>query len=494
MKILSIAQIQQADEYTIIHEPISSIHLMERAANAFTQSFLNDFPDKNSTKIIFCGPGNNGGDGLAIARILMHQGHTVEVFAISSEHYSKDFLENAKQLNAIHFIDSDTDFPKINKNDIIIDAIFGSGLNKALDGIYKLVVNFMNTHSNNVIAVDIPSGMFADKHSSSLVIKASKTYTFQFPKLAFMFPENEKYVGDFKKLNIGLHPQFVQEINTPYHFILQDDARLLLKTRPKFSHKGTYGHALLVAGSKGKIGAAVLASKAVLRSGAGLLSVHIPECGYGTIQTSIPEAMCSTDKNPNFISQIPEYKNITAIGIGPGLGTAAETVNALHTFLQQNKCPLVLDADAINILALHPDLLKLLPANTILTPHPKEFERLVGEWKTDFERLEKQLDFSNNYNCIVVLKGAHTSITDAEGQVWFNSSGNSGMATGGSGDVLTGIILGLLAQGYQPKHAAVLGVFLHGLSGDLALESQSEESLMATDIIENMGRAFKQLQ
>ncbi len=494
MKILSAKQIREADAYTIKNEPIASIDLMERAANKWTVLFLKDYPDKKQTKYIFCGPGNNGGDGLVIARLLLHKKHAVSVFILNSKHYSADFLINLKKLKHYRHIISEADFPKLNNKAIIIDALFGSGLNKPLSGITAQLVSYLNEQDAAIISVDMPSGLFADKPSALPAIQAQDTYTFQFPKLSFLMPVSGNTVGNFKVADIGLHPDFISKINTPYFYTDKKEIKQLLKTRKKFSHKGSYGHALLVAGSQGKMGAATLSATAILRSGAGLLTAHIPACGYSILQTALPEAMCICDVNNMHISGIPIQATYSAVAIGPGLGTHRETASALKSFLQVNKTPCVIDADALNLIAQHKTMLKLLPEHCILTPHPKEFERLAGTWKDDFDRLQKLQAFSKKHKVITILKGAHSAIADLSGNVYFNSTGNPGMATAGSGDVLTGIICGLLAQGYSALEASKLGVFLHGSAADLALKKQSEESLIASDFINNLGSAFKQLK
>lgn len=502
IKLLNTEQIRQADDYTILHEPVSSINLMERAAAAFVTQLLKDYPEKKSPKHIFCGNGNNGGDGLAIARILLSKGHQLAVYTFKSERYSADYIKNLSQLSVkhkkhLHTINDVQFIDKIPSDEIIIDAIFGTGLNKKIKPgtLQYQVIEKINQHNfKTIISVDIPSGLFADQHTEGIAIEATKTYTFQFPKLSFIFPENGRYVNEFTILDIGLHQNYIKKVKTPFFFLTKEDAQQKLHLRKKYSHKGTYGHALIIAGSFGKMGAACLSAKACLRSGCGLVSTHIPSCGYEIMQTIFPEAMCSVDKNSTHLTVFPTDEKYNAIAIGPGIGTHLLTIKAFEVFLKQHKQPVVVDADALNILSKKKNLLKLLPPNSILTPHPKEFERLVGTWKNDFERLSLQQGFSKKHNVIIILKGANTSISDTNGEVYFNSTGNTGMATGGSGDVLTGMITGFLAQRYTPLDSAILGVYLHGLAGDLALQQQSMESLIASDIIDNIGNSFKEIK
>jgi NAD(P)H-hydrate epimerase len=271
-------------------------------------------------------------------------------------------------------------------------------------------------------------------------------------------------------------------------YLLDNAIAKIVKTREKHSHKGTYGHSLIIAGSYGKIGAAVLASQACLRAGAGLLTTYIPKCGYEIVQISIPEAMCLTDENEHYISKLPDTTLYSSIGIGPGIGKNPVTKTVTKTVIKQLftsiKKPIVIDADALNILSENNKLLEILPKNSILTPHRKEFERLVGKCKTLTECFEKQKQFAKKHTCIVVLKEANTCICNQEGKLFFNTSGNPGMATAGSGDVLTGIITGLLAQNYQPLEAALIGVYFHGKAGNEALQFKSESSLIASDIID----------
>ncbi len=500
-KILNTGQIRDADAYTIQQEPTTSVDLMERASLAFVRRLEKNFPDNPLPIYIFCGNGNNGGDGLAIARLLLQQQHKVTVYIFDSKNASADNQKNLQRLqkkfrHCIHYI-QDSDFIDTLPQDILlIDAIFGSGLNKPVvqGSLFYDVIQQVNAKKfRQVVSVDIPSGLFADRHTDGIAVQSHKCYTFQLPKVAFLLPENGKYVPDFSILDIGLHPAYIENAPSSFFLTEQEDIQQLLHTRTKFSHKGIYGHALIVAGSYGKMGAAVLAAKACLRSGAGLVTAHIPKCGYAIFQSSVAEAMCETDKNSLCIASIPDTKKYDAVAIGPGLGDQPQTQKAFLDLLKKNKKTLVIDADGLNILSKNKTYIKLLPENCILTPHPKEFERLAGKWNNDFERLQLQQQFSKKHKVIVVLKGAHTSISDTNGNVYFNTTGNPGMATGGSGDVLTGILAGLLAQHYSPLDCALLGVYVHGLAADCALQKQSMESLIASDCIEQLGVAFKQL-
>ncbi len=501
MKIFPVDKIREADAYTIENEPISSINLMERASNELFL-WIKDHIKKDIAFHIFCGLGNNGGDGLALARMMADEGYEVIVNIIRySDKTSDDFQINLERLiekDNVKLIDiNDTkDISEIGNEDIIIDAIFGSGLTRPVEGFIGKVIDMINELGAIIIAIDIPSGLFADQSSKPnkrAIVKADYTLSFQFPKLSFLFPENDGYVGKWEILDIGLSNDYIQSTETKHNFIIEDDIIPLIKKRPKYSHKGTFGHALIVAGSNGSMGAAVLASNACLRSGVGLLHTHIPRSGINILQTASPETMLSIDRYDNYFSEAPNIENINSIGIGPGLGMEHQSQMAMKLLIQNSDCPMVLDADALNILSENPTWLAFLPSGCILTPHPKEFQRLVGGWSNDSERLDKQNYLAQKHGIYVVLKGANTCICFPDGQCFFNSTGNPGMATAGSGDVLTGIITGLLASGYTPGTSAILGAYLHGLSGDIAANKMGLESITAGELINNLGSAFKML-
>ena len=480
----------------------SSIDLVERAATQFMHEFCRRY-SKQTRIIIFAGQGNNGADALAIARLLTEESYRVETYLFNpTEHLSPDCEANKRRLllmDRVEFTEVIEDFtpPVLTEHDIVIDGLFGSGLNRPLTGGFAAVVDYINKSDAHVVSIDIPSGLFGEDNRGNdreAIVKANLTLTFEFPKLAFFLAENAPYVGEWKTLEIGLHPDVIEKTETPYTMVTEEDISYVIQPRDRFAHKGTFGHALLIAGSKGKMGAAILAAKACLRSGAGLLTVHIPQRGEGVFQTNFPEAMLSFDTNVDFFSSVPELSPYNAIGVGPGMGQHMESGAAIERILQTNSKPMVIDADAINLLATNKSLISRIPERSILTPHPKEFDRIAGESASGYERLMKAKAFAVENHLIVVLKGAYTAICTTAGNIYFNSCGNPGMATAGSGDVLTGIILGLLAQGYEPETAAVMGVFIHGTAGDLAAIYQSEESLIASDIIDMLGKAFKQVK
>jgi NAD(P)H-hydrate epimerase len=498
MKILSAQQIREADQYTISNEPISSLDLMERAANACFRWIVTRFPLKENKIIVFAGNGNNGGDGLVLCRLLSFSGFSVKlvlcrIASVNSADFEKNFtlLKNSK----IEIDEWEHYNKKQNNFDLIIDALFGTGLNKPTDGLSAEVITHINSLKKTIISIDIPSGLFPDDNTfnSGNIVEASYTLTFQTPKLAFFMHENHKYVGNFYVLDIGLHANFLENVNTDKYFITLGTFKQYLLYRNPFQHKGSFKHACLIAGSKGKSGAAVLATKACLNSGVGLVTAVVPEFCYSIIQNSAPEAMCLTSGN-EFVSDLPKsIYEFDAIGVGPGIGTQLETQKMLKLFIQQYSGKLVLDADALNILSENKTWISFLKEETILTPHPKEFERLTGKVNSAYERYLKQKEFSIKYKVIVVLKGAFTSVSLPNGKVFFNSTGNAGMAKGGSGDVLTGFITGLLARGYSPSHAAILGVYAHGLAGDMAAKKYGDEAMLSSQIIPEFCNVFKQI-
>jgi len=502
MKLFTCNQIAEIDQLTMKLEPISSIDLMDRASMAVADWIINNLGN-NLPFWFFAGPGNNGGDAMAVAQMLAFANFNCTVFIAD---FGKELkgdpsinLQRLKDQNLVLIkrIDSETAIPKIPSSVIVIDGVFGSGLTRPLDGLAAEIVKKINESQAQVISIDIPSGLMGEDNSQvdgSAIIRASHTLTFQFPKISFLFPENYQYTGNWEVLPIGLSTEAIDQVKSEYTYLTKEFISAKIKKRDKFSHKGTFGHALLIAGSYGKMGAAVLASKACLRSGVGLLTSHIPRLGYEILQNSVHEAMTSIDSSDSVFTGFPTISSFSAVGIGPGLDQKKVSLNGLQELLYAKPKKFVIDADALNMLAGKQELYRLLPPNTILTPHPKELERLVGKSANSYKRLQVQLQFSAHYKVIVVCKGANTCITFPNGEVYFNSTGNAGMATGGSGDVLTGIILGLLAQSYSPEEAALIGVYLHGLAGDLAADSFGQQAMIAGDIIEQLGAAFLQLE
>lgn len=506
MKILSAQQIKKADAFTIKEEPISSIHLMERAATKCTEWITKNFSQKNTFHIL-CGPGNNGGDGLAIARQMREKNFSVYVYIIQcSDSFSKDFLYNLDRIKSLNIKCKEINtknykqfFKIISTDNIFIDAIFGAGLNRPLSGWLTQIVQSLNNHPNTLISIDIPSGLFCENFENITfkntdIIQADYTLTFQAPKLSFLLPEFGESIGIFIVLDIGLDQHFISNLESPYYYVEHQEIQSLLKKRRKYSHKGSYGHALILAGSYGKMGAAIIAAKACLRSGAGLLTMQVPLCGYDFIQSSIPESMVITDSAPKYLSAYLSKDLYNAVGLGPGIGLEKETQGLIKKIIQTSNKPLVIDADALNILANYLTETTYIPENSILTPHPKEFERLVGKAKNDFHRLSLLQQLAQTHKIYVILKGAHSAIATPNGEIFFNSSGNPGMSKGGSGDALTGILTGLLAQGYTSFETCILGTYIHGLAADIAAKSIGQEALIASDIVDHIGKAFLALR
>lgn len=493
MKIPTIQAARAADAYTIENEPITSVDLMERAATQIYFWLMRNLKSKEVSIKVFCGMGNNGGDGLVLARLLATNDIFAQVFIVHvSDHFSHDCDVNYERLKEVPEVPmfgifSKDDFPKIDDNDIVIDALFGSGLSRPLEGLAAEMVNHINDNQAIRIAIDIASGLNGDSiGGKGPIVRADYTVSMQFPKMAFLYPENEQFVGKWEVLDIKIHPDYIENVETNNFYTTVDFIKPLIHKRGKHSHKGTYGHALLIAGSTGKTGAALLASEACMRSGVGLLTTHLPKQAMLPLQVYLPEAMISPDMSDNCFSQVPDLQPYNAIGVGPGLGKSEETANALKHLIQEAKMPMVLDADALNIISENKTWLSFLPEKTIITPHPKEFERLFGKTENSQQRIELQREMSQRYKLIIVLKGANTSITFPNGSCFFNSTGNPGMATAGSGDVLTGIILSLLAQCYTPEEAAIIGVFMHGRAGDIAASKHGQESMIASDISKSL--------
>jgi ADP-dependent NAD(P)H-hydrate dehydratase / NAD(P)H-hydrate epimerase len=502
MKLLTANQLKQLDSDTIKNEPIESIDLMERAAKACVKRIVKLVaPDE--VILVFCGKGNNGGDGLAICRLLLDLGFDCKAYVINyTDKFSTDaqlnfnrltekFPSTIKQINSIEELKE-----TIKKNSCCIDSLLGTGINKAASGFLADTIDFLNFVFTKIISIDVPSGLLINSSSkdSESIIRATICLTFQTPKLAFLMPENNVYVNEFELVDIGLNQESLDATFTNNRYLTKHDVVSLFKSRNKFSHKGSYGHALLLAGSNGKNGAAIISAKAALRSGAGRLTVHSTQATIKALLNHLPEAMSSEDSNPNYITELDKPENYDAIAFGPGVGLHADTQQALKKLLNYYAGKLIIDADGLNILSENKTWLNFLPANCILTPHPKEFERLCGKSENDFERLETLRQFSMRYHCIVLLKGAHTAIAMPDGTVFFNSSGNAGLAKAGSGDGLTGIILGLLSRGYNPPQASIIGAFIHGYAADLCVKKQSMEGLLMSDVIKKLPKAFKKLE
>lgn len=500
MIILNESQIKAWDTYTI-ERGIPSLQLMEQAASAVVDRIDLLMGEEDQEVLILCGNGNNGADGLAIARLLVELDYIVDVYVSLEGNHSDEWKANYGRL-----VDLDPEQLEIHTtwnpeaielspSGTIIDAMFGTGLSRPLDGLWKEIASWVNEQSNLTVAVDMPSGLYVDRAPEGEVVYADLVLTFQCQRLAFMMPESEPYIGHVLVCNIGLIDSFLLE-NDIRTFELTDYYLIpFLNERNRFSHKGDYGHGFLIAGSIGKGGAAVLSSAAAMRSGLGLLTTHVPQRLYNIIQTAIPEAMVSLDEHQDHFTHCTIPNRISAIGIGPGLGLNPQTIEGFAALLSDyGHLPMVVDADGLNILAMRPDLFNQLAPGSIITPHPGEFDRLFGEQEDHYARFHTAVREAQKRKIHIVLKGGVTIICQSNGVSFFNTKGNPGMATGGSGDVLTGVILGLLCQGYSSDYAALLGVYIHAIAGDLAADDQGLEGLIASDIVEYLGDSFDELR
>ncbi|MBO4814956.1 MAG: NAD(P)H-hydrate dehydratase [Muribaculaceae bacterium] len=500
MKIFTTEGIRRIDQQTIEEEGISRLELMERAASAVAYEIMSRWlPSKRI--VIFAGPGDNGGDALAAARMLYEQGYHPEVylFNIKSSHLSaccstnRDLILKMEGVDFVEIVDTFNP-PDLDRNDLVIDGLFGSGLRSPLKGGYQALVQYINESEAFVVSIDVPSGLFGEWNLGSdprNIIQADLTLTFQFKRLAFFFAENAQFVGECKVLDLDLSENAISKTPTDFYLIEESDVRGILKPHSPFINKYDNGTVFLVAGSYGMMGAAILSARGATRAGAGLVTVHAPRCGFSPLMAAAPEVLFEGDRNEIFTTNIELHHKYSVVALGPGMGIADETLDAVDTFIKNYRMPCILDADALNCIALRPMLLRSIPKGSILTPHDAEFDRLFGLHHSDEERLKKAIDVSKLYEITIVLKGHHTMTVRPDGKVYINSSGNAGMATAGSGDVLTGVIAAFIAQGYAPDWGVVLGVYVHGKAGDIAVEEQGTYGLIAGDIANHVGKAIK---
>ena len=496
MKILNAKELAEVDAFTMNLQGLSDWELMERASQEACFELIKHIDLINDEIYVFCGTSNNGGDGLAIARILHQMNAKVKVFTViyskkTSEAYQKNLalLDDLNiEVTAVNNID---DLPDLNPATCIIDAIFGVGLNRRMPGFIQELVKKINLTEAFKISIDVPSGMYLEQsiETDEEFVISDLCLTFQLPKLPFLLPETGDYVENFKLIDIGLSEEKIKQTKTPYNYITTSDVSSILKKRAKFSHKGRFGNALLIGGYEGMWGSVIMTTQACLRSGAGKVYTHLDKAGRLVLAQHALESIYIQ----NCPKALKSNSNWNAIGVGMGLGLSNNAVQLMEEVLAHQPKRLLLDADAINLLSKQKNWLKLLPKNSVLTPHIGELKRLVGEWDNDFDKLNKAKQFCETYQVVLIIKGAHTCICDGT-NFYFNSSGNPGLAKAGSGDVLAGIITALLAQNYKVLEACQLGVYLHGLAADLALKSYSEHSLMATDVISYLGKAFQVLE
>ena len=504
MKIFTAAQIHELDNYTITHEPIKSIDLMERAAKTITRTIMDEWTDR-TPMVIFAGPGNNGGDALAVARLLAEENYKVSVYLFNIHNkLSDDCAANKQRLidskRVGHFTEVTLNFdpPELTEDMVVIDGLFGSGLNKPLIGGFASLVKYINQCPAKVVSIDIPSGLMCEDNTYNIhsnIIRADLTLTLQQKKLSMMMADCQKYIGRLRVLDIRLSKEYIDKTEANCRILEEQDVRRLLMPRDDFAHKGAMGNALIIAGSYGMAGAAVLATRACLRSGVGKVTVHTPRRNYLVMQTAVPEAVMQMDHEETYFSESVDSTDFDALGIGPGLGLVENTAIALIGQIRRTSCPIVADADALNILANHQAWMQQLPTGIIMTPHPKEFDRMAGSTSNnDYERLIRAQQMAEHIKGYIILKGHHSALCMPDGHIVFNATGNSGMATAGSGDVLTGILTALLARGYDKGTACQLGMYLHGLAGDLAAKEVGKESLVASDIIQFLPKAFLKLE
>lgn len=498
MKIFTNDDIRAIDRLTI-ERGITSAELIARVADGVTEEIVALFPESRPTAI-FAGPGNNGADALAVAARLAGKGFQPDVylFNIGGDKLSPDcraFRDNLKNAPGVRLVEVTGAFtlPDLDKSFLVIDGLFGSGLRDGLTGGFMSLVRYINESGATVVSIDVPSGMFSDWNHGSInrnIIHSDLTLAIQFPRLSFLMKENAELVGKWKVLDIGLDADAIRRTQTNFQIVDASGMRRLLKQRKPFCSKADLGHALIVAGSYGMMGAAQFAAKGALRSGIGKLTVRSASWGYEVLQTTVPEALFSADPNDNIITAIPPSRNFSAVAIGPGIGTAEATISAIDTFLKSATDPIVLDADALNCISQKRALLDLLPDHSIITPHAGEFDRLFGKHATDEERLLRAIKAAEDYNILILIKGHYTALVRPDGKVYFNSSGTPALATAGSGDVLTGIIVSFLAQGYKPEVAALLGAYVHGVAGEIAAETNGIYGTTASDIANSVGKAL----
>lgn len=502
MKIVDAQQMQDLDRQTLAEQQIASIELMECAAQAIVEELVERFPASRPF-MIFAGQGNNGGDALAVARLLLERGYRVKAYLFNiSQSLSADCATNQERLNALApdcLTEVTTEFepPQVSEDTIIVDGLFGIGMKRTLSGGFAALVRFINLQNATVVAIDMPSGLLCEDNSDNVlshVVRADLTLTFQLPKLSQLLADNLPLIGELKILDIGLSENAVAQVPSPFRLLMHNEVRHLLKPRPYYGHKGTFGHGLLIAGSFGMAGAAILSARAALRAGLGKLTLHTPLMNNDILQSQVPEAVLSHDCSDAVFTHSVPTDGFTAMAIGPGIGTSNETATAFIEQVRRSRIPTVIDADGINILSAHKGWLKQLPKNSILTPHPLEFQRLGLKGTTSFSALTEAREMAMHHSLYIVLKNHYTAICAPDGSVAFNTTGNAGMATAGSGDVLTGILLSLLSQGYSPDEATRLGVYLHGLAGDFATDVLGEESVIASDIIQYLSKAFQHLR
>ena len=506
MKIFTNAQRKAIVQYTIEHDGVTELDLVERAGDGIAREIMSRWQPQQRT-IVFAGWGNNGADALSATRILMRNGFNPEIylFNIGGNRLSKECAK-CKELLLSEFpqvklkeVVSEFLPPELNSRCLVIDGLFGSGLNRPLPQSICVILRSINDSNADVVSIDIPSGLFSEWNTNLVnnnTIHATLTIAIEFPHLSFFFDDNAELIGEWTTVSIGLSQEAIRNTTYQYYLITHADAQKILRPRWPEANKSEYGSALICAGSYGMMGAAVLATRGCLRAGAGKVTCYSPQCGNTILQTAVPSAMFATSNDKTYLTDISLRHTYQAIGIGPGIGTRDDTITALGNFLKQcnaKQMPLVIDADALNCIAARPILLNYLPVMSVLTPHEGEFDRLFGEQSSSEARLRKAIEVSAFYNVVILLKGRYTAVVRPDGKVHINSSGSPALATGGSGDVLTGIITGLMSQSYSSEMATILGAYIHGVAGEICADEHGTFGTTAEDIAQNVGKAIKSI-
>lgn len=512
MIAVTSSKMRQIDKTTIEEFKIPGILLMEAAARSVVEE-IKMMSNKEDSILIVCGTGNNGGDGFAVGRMLVHEGYEVEIMVLGKEEAIQgDAAINLKSVHklgiSISHIFSGEQMnlveEKISDYGVIVDAIFGTGLTREIGGFHKEAVEIINHSGKTILSIDIASGIHSDTGEElGIAVRANRTVTFAFPKVGLLVYPGADYTGNLVCKDIGIPCQVIDKMSFQYQFLVDHEAYDVLPVRQSQSNKGTYGKVLLICGSKDMTGAAVLAGKGAYRIGAGLVTLCIPECIQKVVQQSLFEAvtLCydggdymGTDDQDKIIKQL---KKADAVVFGPGMGQNNIVKELLSLALKYCPSPIVIDADGLNNLAQNQELLKNLEDHeVVITPHPGEMSRLIEKPISYVvnHSLQVAREFSKKYGVITVLKSARTIIAHPDGRININCSGNNGMATGGSGDVLAGIIGGLIGQQLLPYDAAVLGAYIHGKAGDLAAEQNGEYAMIASDIVDCLGDAVKKIK
>lgn len=515
MKLVTAAQMQSLDRRTITEAHVPSSVLMERAGEGVVTHLEQQYgPVRGKTIAIFCGKGNNGGDGLVVARLLHRRHALVHVFLLAPPaDLSRDaagmyrrFVRTAARTAVKPFHSADQARPLVASCDFVIDALLGTGISSAVTGHYRDAIDLINDVHRPVIAVDIPSGIHADSGAVlGRAVRASMTVTFGLPKLGLMVGPGIDHAGIVQIVDIGIPPAYIEAIDSRIVLLTRKAVIATLPPRQPSSHKGTFGHAGIIAGSVGKTGAAALAAKAALRVGAGLVTVATPNSINDVLEAKLLEAMtvpmpetkARTLARSSLDRVVTFMQARTAVAIGPGLSTHPETVELIQSLMKHLERPTVLDADALNALTGRTALLTECKTPPIITPHPGEMARLeVGATtqSVNADRIGTAQRFSRERGVFVVLKGARTVLARPDGLVAVCPTGNPGMATAGTGDVLTGMVVGFLAQGLSPWDASCTAAYVHGYAGDLASRQLGQAGMLASDLIAQIPYALQQLQ